>query len=66
MKKKAEPQVTEFQCAYCGKTNHTFIDPSQGDTQKYIEDCQVCCRPNELSISYDQWNKEFIIQSLKS
>ncbi|MDZ7683359.1 MAG: CPXCG motif-containing cysteine-rich protein [Fodinibius sp.] len=66
MKHKTESQGTEFRCAYCGETNHTFVDPSQGDTQKYIEDCQVCCRPNELSVSYDQWNDEFIIQSRQS
>jgi hypothetical protein len=63
MKHHAESQGSEFRCAYCGEVNHTFVDPSQGNTQKYIEDCQVCCRPNELSVSYDQWNKEFIIQS---
>jgi len=66
MKHQAESQGSEYHCAYCGETNHTFVDPSQGKTQKYIEDCQVCCRPNELSISYDQWNKEFIIQSRQS
>lgn len=63
MKHQAESQGTEYRCAYCGEINHTFVDPSQGNTQKYIEDCQVCCRPNELSVSYDQFNKEFIIQS---
>lgn len=59
-----EPQ--SFICAYCGETNHTFVDPSQGKTQKYIEDCQVCCRPNELRVSYDEWNKEFIIRARQS
>lgn len=63
MKYKAESQGTKFRCAYCGEINHTFVDPSQGDTQKYIEDCQICCRPNELSVSYDKFNKEFLIQS---
>lgn len=63
MKHPAESQGTEYRCAYCGEVNHTFVDPSQGKTQKYIEDCQICCRPNQLSISYDAWNKEFIIQS---
>lgn len=52
-----------FYCTYCGERNATFVDPSQGKTQTYIEDCQVCCRPNKLSISYDRKNKEFIIQA---
>jgi hypothetical protein len=66
MNNSVESQATEFRCAYCEETNHTFVDPSRGDTQKYIEDCQVCCRPNGLAISYDKWNKDFIIQSRPS
>ena len=58
-----ESQGAKFTCAYCGETNHTFVDPSQGKTQKYIEDCQICCRPNELSVSRDEWNKEYIISA---
>ena len=52
-----------FQCTYCGEINHIFVDPSQGKTQRYIEDCRVCCRPNDLAISYDRDNKEFIVQA---
>lgn len=55
-----------FRCTYCGEVNHTFVDPSQGKTQKYIEDCQVCCRPNELSITYDYRNRKFTIQARPS
>ncbi|HEX6982090.1 MAG TPA: CPXCG motif-containing cysteine-rich protein [Balneolaceae bacterium] len=61
-----ESQGTEFICAYCGETNHTFVDPSQGKVQKYIEDCQVCCQPNELSVSFDDWNKEYLIRAEQS
>lgn len=66
MKFKGESQGSEFRCAYCGEINHTVVDPSEGETQKYIEDCQVCCRPNQLSISYDKWNEKFILQSRQS
>jgi hypothetical protein len=66
MKKTGESLGADYRCAYCGEINHTFVDPSQGDTQTYIEDCQVCCRPNKLSVSYDQWNEEYIIQSRQS
>lgn len=59
-------QSQSYTCVYCGETNHTFIDPSQGKTQKYIEDCQVCCQPNELRISYDDWNMEFLIRTAPS
>ncbi|WP_221930030.1 CPXCG motif-containing cysteine-rich protein [Fodinibius sediminis] len=55
-----------FTCSYCGEINTTFVDPSQGKTQEYIEDCQVCCRPNELSVSYVYRNREFLIQARPS
>ena len=40
----------QFQCAYCGEENETFVDPSSGVNQAYTEDCTVCCRPNVLHI----------------
>lgn len=45
--------TAEFYCAFCGEPNTTFIDLSAGDQQTYIEDCQVCCRPNQLFIRVD-------------
>ncbi|MFO7844952.1 MAG: CPXCG motif-containing cysteine-rich protein [Balneolaceae bacterium] len=59
----AKTKSCEYTCAYCGEVNSTFVDPSQGSTQQYIEDCQVCCRPNELTVSYDEWQNEFLIRS---
>lgn len=61
-----ETKSATYRCAYCGETNHTFVDPSQGNSQKYIEDCQVCCRPNELRVLYDQWNEEYNIRASQS
>jgi hypothetical protein len=46
--------TSEFYCAYCGEVNVTFIDFSGGMQQNYIEDCQVCCRPNILYIRIDE------------
>ncbi len=40
------------QCPYCGETISVLIDDSV-EQQEYIEDCQVCCRPIELSVSID-------------
>ena len=50
-----------FQCAGCGEWNSTTVDESAGSSQTYIEDCQVCCKPNFLSIRYDLDNSEFVI-----
>ena len=46
--------TADYTCAFCGETNTTFIDLSGGTTQSYIEDCQVCCRPNRLYITIDE------------
>lgn len=59
-----EPE--SFPCGCCGEVNHMFVDPSRGEIQKYIEDCQVCCRPNELRVSYDEWNKKVMIRARQS
>ena len=46
--------TSEYFCAYCGEPNVTFVDLSAGGQQSYIEDCQVCCRPNILYIRLDE------------
>jgi len=42
-----------FTCARCGEANETFVDPSQGRHQSYVEDCRVCCCPNVLDVVVD-------------
>ena len=39
-------------CPFCGETISVLLDLSAGD-QSYIEDCQVCCRPIEVSFTVD-------------
>jgi hypothetical protein len=52
---------TGFQCAGCGEWNQTTVDESAGRTQSYVEDCQVCCKPNLLRVHYDTGEDEFLI-----
>lgn len=52
-----------FQCAGCGEWNQTTVDDSAGRRQSYIEDCQVCCKPNVLHIEYDSTAQEFTISA---
>lgn len=54
---------TGFQCAGCGEWNETVVDQSAGSSQNYVEDCQVCCRPNVLQISYASDLETFLIQA---
>lgn len=45
-------ETTRVQCPACGETIELLIDCSV-DTQKYIEDCEVCCRPLTISATLD-------------
>jgi hypothetical protein len=39
-----------YSCEFCGEENEVFVDASGMRTQKFTEDCTVCCRPNLLTI----------------
>jgi hypothetical protein len=41
-----------FDCPYCAETISVLIDPS-APGQEYVEDCEVCCRPIQLSYEID-------------
>lgn len=36
-------------CPFCGESITILVDTSAG-SQNYIEDCQVCCRPMQVSV----------------
>jgi hypothetical protein len=50
-----------FQCAGCGEWNATTVDEFAGRSQSYVEDCQVCCKPNILRVAYDKSSEEFFV-----
>ena len=39
-------------CPYCGEPQEVELDLS-GGSQRYVEDCQVCCRPIEFAVDVD-------------
>ncbi len=39
------------------------MDESAGRRQRYVEDCQVCCKPNVLRFSWDAGTAEFVIEA---
>jgi hypothetical protein len=41
-------------CPYCGEPNEIALDAGSGSVQEYEEDCQVCCRPWRVVVSYDE------------
>lgn len=42
-------ETIAIQCPYCGESYETVVDLSAG-SQRYIEDCAVCCRPIEIAL----------------
>jgi hypothetical protein len=39
-------------CPYCGESFEALVDLSAGSAT-YVEDCQVCCQPIEMSCEVD-------------
>jgi cysteine-rich CPXCG protein len=52
-----------FQCAGCGQWNDTIVDESAGRRQQYVEDCQVCCKPNLLDVRWSTEARCFLISA---
>jgi hypothetical protein len=52
-----------YACAGCGEWNETSVDESAGRHQEYVEDCQVCCKPNLLRIHWDAGTAQFFIEA---
>jgi hypothetical protein len=42
-------EAITIHCPYCGEGYETVVDLSAG-SQRYIEDCAVCCRPIEIAL----------------
>jgi len=40
-------------CPCCGEAVTIGLDPGGGPSQSYVEDCQVCCQPWRVEVSYD-------------
>ena len=44
------------QCPYCWERFSLLIDASV-ESQEYVEDCEVCCRPIDFAIEIDEENR---------
>ena len=41
-------------CPYCNETVEISIDPGGGDSQQYVEDCEICCQPWSVNVQYSR------------
>ncbi|MEO5962755.1 MAG: CPXCG motif-containing cysteine-rich protein [Thermomonas sp.] len=44
--------MQDVECPYCGEVISLALDGSAG-SQRYIEDCHVCCRPITVMLDVD-------------
>ena len=40
-------------CPHCLEENELYVDLGGGESQSYVEDCQVCCRPWQVRVDVD-------------
>ena len=52
-----------YQCAGCGEWNEIVVEASGGRRQSYVEDCQVCCKSNILTITWDASAAEYTVSA---
>jgi hypothetical protein len=46
-------EAVEIQCPCCGELVEILVDCSV-EEQSYTEDCQVCCRPMQITVILDE------------
>ncbi|MDQ8179171.1 CPXCG motif-containing cysteine-rich protein [Pelagicoccus sp. SDUM812005] len=50
-------------CPYCGESVGIVVDCTLS-SQEFVEDCQVCCRPIQFSVSVDEDGEIVDLQAL--
>ena len=48
-------------CPYCGEEVEIAIDPGGGPAQLYVEDCEICCQPWQVSVNYDEAGRAEVV-----
>jgi DNA-directed RNA polymerase subunit RPC12/RpoP len=48
--RSASSEEASYICDACGEEVVIPIDLSAGESQEYVEDCPVCCRPNTIYV----------------
>src|ERR1700678_1444983 len=51
---KRMQQEGSYICDACGEEIVVPIDVSAGESQEYVEDCPVCCRPNVVHVEIEE------------
>jgi len=46
-------------CPFCFETFQVSVDPSEGTHQNWIWDCEVCCRPIDVTAHWDEESEQY-------
>jgi len=47
-------EEASYICDACGEEIVIPLDRSAGVSQEYVEDCPVCCHPNQIHVEFDE------------
>jgi hypothetical protein len=47
---------SSIQCPYCWESFSILVDPSEGEDQSFVYDCEVCCRPIDVHVRIEGEN----------
>jgi hypothetical protein len=42
-----------IRCPYCGVLNELRLDLGTGSSQEYVQDCEICRRPWQIRVLFD-------------
>jgi hypothetical protein len=51
-----------IQCPYCWETFSILVDPSEGEDQSFVYDCEVCCRPIDVQVRFTGENAKIRVK----
>lgn len=46
-------EEASYVCDNCGEEIVVPVDPTEGSSQEYVEDCPVCCSPNVVHVEFE-------------
>lgn len=49
-----------YVCPSCGEEIVIPIDITEGTSQRYVEDCPVCCCPNVISVEFGSDGEPYV------
>jgi hypothetical protein len=50
---KKDSSEAQVQCPFCHETFSIPIFKEEGAEQEFVYDCEICCRPIQISVAYE-------------